>query len=265
MLAVLSPAKNLDLTPAPISVETTQPVLMDHAAQLMKTTRNLSQKKIRELMNLSADLGKLNYDRYRSFALPFTDDNAQPAAFMFNGDVYRGLDARSLGEDDMDWAQDHVAILSGLYGLLRPKDLMQPYRLEMGTRLSTRRGKTLYSFWGDVITRGLNETVADHDDKTLVNLASNEYFRSVKPKALAGQLVTCLFEDWKKSKNEGTVISFMAKQARGAMARFIIQQRIDRAAGLKDFAHARYEFRKDRSSGDTFVFSRKFIPVAQQN
>ena len=164
MLLVLSPAKSLDLTPGP-RVSVTQPALMDDTESLMKTTRNLSQKKIRELMSLSDALAKLNYDRFRSFELPFTEDNALPAAFAFDGEVYKGLDARSLRGEDLAWAQDHVAILSGLYGLLRPLDLMQAYRLEMGTKLSTRRGANLYAFWGDRITEELNARLASHEDR----------------------------------------------------------------------------------------------------
>ncbi len=264
MLAVLSPAKSLDLSPAPVRVPTTQPPLLDHAASLMKTTRNLTQTKIRELMNLSEELARLNHERYRSFSLPFTDDNAYPAAVTFNGEVYRGLDARTLGKQDLAWAQDHLAILSGLYGLLRPNDLMQPYRLEMGTKLATRRGKNLYAFWGTTITEALNAMLDDHDAKVLVNLASNEYFKSVKTKSLQGEVVTCVFEDWKTHKDEGKVISFMAKHARGLMARYIIQQRVDRPEGLRDFNLERYTFRKDRSQPGTLVFSRKFVPVAQK-
>lgn len=263
MLSVLSPAKALDTSPAPFALSTSQPVLMDHAASLMKTTRNLTQKKIRELMSLSTDLAKLNYDRYRAFELPFTDDNALPAIFTFNGEVYRGLSARTLKAGDVDWAQDHVAILSGLYGILRPKDLMQEYRLEMGTKLTTRRGKNLYAFWGEHITKTLDEWLEGHDDRTLVNLASGEYFKSVKTKKLTAPVVTCVFEDWKKHEDDGTVISFMAKHARGLMARYIIESRVDRAEGLKDFKSSRYAFRPDRSTEEKLVFSRKFVPVNQ--
>jgi cytoplasmic iron level regulating protein YaaA (DUF328/UPF0246 family) len=263
VLSVLSPAKSLEPAPPDAGVPSTQPALLDEAQSLMKTTRGLSQKKIRELMKLSADLAKLNYDRYRSFELPFTDDNALPAALTFNGDVYRGLDAGSLAPADLAWAQDHVAILSGLYGLLRPLDLIQPYRLEMGTRLKTRRGANLYAFWGDLIAKRIADVVAEHDDPTLVNLASNEYFKAVKRKALATPVVECVFEDYKEHADEGRVISFMAKQARGKMARFLTTERVDRASGLKDFAVERYRFDKKRSTAERLVFKRKFVPVGQ--
>ena len=261
MLAVLSPAKNLDLSPVDVDVTPTTPALMTDAESLMKTTRNLSQKKIRELMKLSADLAKLNYDRYRSFELPFTPDNALPASLVFAGDVYRGLDARSLAAADLEWAQDRVLILSGLYGVLRPLDLMQAYRLEMGTRLATRRGKNLYQFWGDRIRTVLDETLEGHADPTLVNLASNEYFKAAQAKQLDRRVVTCVFEDWKKDPNEGKVISFMAKLARGKMARYIITERLEKVEDLKSFKLERYRFDKKRSTEDRWIFKRKFIPV----
>ncbi len=261
MLAVLSPAKNLNTDPVALDVPTTQPALMKEATSLMRTARGLSQRKIRELMNISADLAKLNYERYRSFELPFSEDNALPSALMFNGDVYRGLSARTLSRDDLVWAQDHVAILSGMFGVLRPLDLLQPYRLEMGTRLKTRRGTNLYSFWGDHITKQLSQTLKNHQDPTLVNLASGEYFKSVKTKKLKTPVIECVFHDWKDKARTPNVISFMAKVARGAMARFIVEQRIDHVAGLKDFQVDRYRFQPKASSDTRFVFGRKFVPV----
>jgi cytoplasmic iron level regulating protein YaaA (DUF328/UPF0246 family) len=263
MLAVLSPAKNLDLSPSPLRVKTTQPALMKDAESLMRTTRGLSQKKIRELMKLSKELAKLNYDRYREFELPFSDDNAIPAALIFNGDVYRGLRAREFSAEDLAYAQEHLAILSGLYGLLRPLDLTQAYRLEMGTRLATRRGTNLYQFWGKRVAKELDVALEGHADDTLVNLASNEYFKVVGAKTFERPIVECVFEDWKKSPDEGKVISFMAKMARGSMARFMITQRVDRVAGLRDFKHDRYRFAKKASTSERLVFRRKFVPIAQ--
>lgn len=260
MLAVLSPAKSLNLDPVDVSVPATEPAMMKEAEMLMKTTRGLSQKKIRELMNLSADLAKLNYDRYRSFELPFDEGNALPAALTFDGDVYKGLDARSLSDEDLAWAQDHVAILSGMFGVLRPLDLVQPYRLEMGTKLPTRRGKNLYQFWGEGPAKYLRAQLEQHEDPTLVNLASNEYFKAVKPKALGLPIVECVFHDWKQGK-EPNVISFCAKRARGLMARFMIEERVDRVEGLKDFAVDRYAFQPKASSEDRLVFGRKFVPA----
>lgn len=262
MLAVLSPAKNLDLSPVSLEAPTTQPALMKDAESLMKTARGLTQTKIRELMGLSKDLAKLNYDRYRAFELPFTDDNALPAALMFNGDVYRGLRARELSDEELAWAQDHLAVLSGLYGVLRPLDLMQAYRLEMGTRLKTRRGKNLYQFWGTRVAERLDEMLADHADDTLVNLASNEYFKVVDTKAFQRPIVECVFEDWKNDPDEGKVISFMAKVARGSMARFLVTERVDRVEGLRDFAVDRYRFTPSASTDTRLVFRRKFIPAS---
>jgi len=261
MLAVLSPAKNLDLSPAELSLETTQPALMKDAEALMKTARGLSQTKIRDLMGLSKDLAKLNYDRYRAFELPFTDANALPAAVIFNGDVYRGLRAREFDEADFAYAQDHLAILSGLYGLLRPLDLTQAYRLEMGTRLKTRRGKNLYEFWGPRVAQELNAALEGHVDDSLVNLASNEYFKVVGARKFQRPVVECVFEDWKNSPDDGKVISFMAKVARGAMARYLVTQRVDRADGIKDFKVDRYRFVAKASSPTRLVFRRKFVPV----
>jgi len=261
MLAVLSPAKSLDESPPPLDVPVTQPVLMKDAQSLMRTSRGLSQKKLQELMSISPDLAKLNYHRFRSFDLPMTKDNALPSSMMFAGDVYRGLDARSLGRDDLEWAQDRVAILSGLYGILRPLDLVQPYRLEMGTRLKTRRGASLYQFWGDKIAERVDALVAGHEDPTLVNLASNEYFKSISKKKLKAPVVACRFEDWRDSAREPRVVSFLAKYARGAMARFVIEHRVDRVEGLKDFATDGYAFVPDRSSDDELVFGRVFTPA----
>lgn len=261
MLAVISPAKNLDLSPVEREIDTTKPELMTDAESLMKTARGLTQTKIRELMSLSASLAKLNYERYRAFELPFTDDNAQPAALVFNGDVYRGLRARELSSEDLDYAQQHLAILSGLYGVLRPLDLMQAYRLEMGTRLQTRRGKNLYDFWGDRVTKRLDAALEGHDDDTLVNLASGEYFKVVRPRDFARPIVECVFEDWKVNPDEGKVISFMAKVARGTMARYMITERVDRVEGLRDFRADRYRFAAKASTETRLVFRRKFIPA----
>jgi uncharacterized protein len=264
MLAVLSPAKSLDWSPSPATERGTEPAMMRDASSLMRTARGLSQKRIRELMDLSPDLAKLNYERYRSFELPFTSANALPASVAFNGDVYRGLDARTLSETQLEWAQDRVAILSGMFGLLRPLDLIQPYRLEMGTRLKTRRGNNLYAFWGDKIAKQLNQKLQDHDDGTLVNLASNEYFKAVAKKSLKVPVIECVFEDWKVHADEGTVIGFLAKYARGLMARHIVTEQIDRAEDLKHFNVDRYAFDALRSTATRWVFKREFVSVATQ-
>ncbi len=261
MLSLLSPAKKLDFSPAPTALKTSTPRLMDDTQALMKTTRRLTQTEIRELMKLSQPLAKLNYDRYRAFELPLTPANALPAALAYNGDVYRGLDARSLSAADLSWAQHHVWILSGLFGVLRPLDLIQAHRLEMGTKLATRRGKNLYEFWGDRVRTLIEAELAEHSDPTLVNLASNEYFKVVGARQLTHPVLTCVFEDWKTTPSEAKVISFLAKIARGQMARFIATGRVDRIEGLKDFAVDRYRFQAGRSTDTRWVFSRKFIPA----
>lgn len=263
MLAVLSPAKTLDLSPLQLRLPTTEPALMDDAAVLMRTTRGLTRKRIGELMNLSPELAKLNHERFQSFELPFRDDNAWPAALAFNGGVYRGLDARSLSNVELTWAQDRIAILSGLFGLLRPLDLIQPYRLEMGTRLKTRRGTNLYAFWGERITKVLRARLQGHADPTVVNLASNEYFKAVRDRALGLPVLECVFEDWKAHPEEGRVVGFLAKYARGLMARYIITERIERAEDLKHFDRERYRYQPARSTGTRYVFAREFVPVAQ--
>ncbi len=264
MLAVLSPAKSLDLTQPMVEVAPTQPALMKEAQSLMRTARGLTQTKLRKLMSLSPELAKLNYERYRSFELPFDEANALPAALMFDGEVYRGLSARTLTRADLEWSQDHLAILSGMFGLLRPLDLIQPYRLEMGTKLKTRRGSNLYAFWGHTIRKRLDVLLAEHDDPALVNLASNEYFKAARARDLKTPVIHCVFHDYKDEAKTPNVISFMAKHARGAMARFMIEQRVDRRAGLRDFTTGGYRYEPKRSSADTLVFGRKFVPIADR-
>jgi len=255
MLAVVSPAKALDFSPAPEGLPATQPVLFDQTLVLAKTTRRLTKPKVAALMHLSDKLAELNVDRFRAFAEEQGPENAKQAVLAFAGDTYRGLEAGTLSADDLAWAQDHLRMLSGLYGVLRPFDLIQPYRLEMGTRLATRRGESLYDFWGDRVTTAINEALAGHDDPTLVNLASIEYFSAVRPKKLAGPLVTPIFREERDGVEK--IISFSAKKARGMMARYIITQRLDRPEGMKDFTEEGYCFRPKASNERDWVFSRK--------
>ena len=254
MLVLLSPAKSLDETPPPAGVPYDQPQMLDQAEKLIVSARRMSRKKITELMEVSPKIAQLNWERYRAFSPPFTPENAKQAALLFAGDTYRGFDAPSLAADDLEYAQGHVAILSGLYGVLRPLDLMQPYRLEMGTALSTRRGRNLYRFWGDRITAQLNEMVATHADPTVLNCASNEYFSAVKPKLLAGPLVTCHFKEDRGGALK--VISFNAKRARGMMARWVAQRRVEDPSGVKAFDEAGYAFRADLSDDSNLTFVR---------
>jgi len=254
MIAVVSPAKKLDIAPVDLQLSLTQPPLLDQAEVLMKTTRRLKPKDLRSLMGISEKLADLNHGRFQAFHTPFTTDNAKPAALTFSGDVYQGLDAGTLSTQELEWAQDHVAILSGLYGVLRPLDLMQPYRLEMKTRLKTRRGKDLYAFWGQRITESINAQLSTHADQTLVNLASNEYFKAVRLEGLAGTVVTPVFKEIRDGGPK--VISFMAKRARGLMTRYMVQERLDHPEMLKAFQAEGYRFDPALSTETTWTFTR---------
>lgn len=253
MLAVVSPAKKL-ATPTRALTATT-PVLMDDVEQLAKVMRKKSPSALKALMGISENLAQLNYARYQTFETPFTPENAGHAALTFAGDTYMGLDAGSLTDADLDYAQRHLGILSGLYGLLRPLDLMQPYRLEMGTKLETRRGPTLYKFWGDRITKRINALTEGHADRTVINLASKEYFSAVIPQKLAGGIITPAFKELRNGKAK--MISFMAKKARGSMARYMVQHRVEAPEGLMAFDTGGYGFRPDLSTETEWVFLRE--------
>lgn len=255
MLFVLSPAKRLDFAEAPTDLPATRHRFEDDVRSLSVTARRQTQAELRRLMGISDDLARLNQQRFKAFD-PASDQGLQ-AVLAFAGDVYQGLDARSLSGADLDWAQDRLRILSGLYGLLRPLDRIQPYRLEMGTRLKTRRGASLYDFWGDRISKALNADAEGHADPTLINLASQEYFGAVDARALKIPVVTCHFrEGARDGGGETRIVSFFAKKARGAMARFSVENRIDRADGLKDFAVDGYTFDKAGSTDSDWIFTR---------
>lgn len=255
MLVVISPAKNLDYdTPATTDLFT-QPEMLDDSQTLIEHCRKLSPAKIGSLMKISDKLAGLNADRYASWHTPFDSENAKQALLAFNGDVYTGLDAASFDQQDLDYAQNHLRILSGLYGVLKPLDLMQAYRLEMGTKLDTGKAKNLYEFWGERISHKLNESIAAQGDNVLVNLASNEYFKAVKPKSLDAEIFTPVFQDCKNGQYK--VISFFAKKARGMMARYIIQNRLTDISQLKDFDTAGYQFSEAKSRGNELVFTRE--------
>jgi cytoplasmic iron level regulating protein YaaA (DUF328/UPF0246 family) len=252
MLIVLSPAKALDFTAPQAAAPLTAPQLAKDTAELAQVTRKLTVADLRRLMSLSDNLAKLNRERFQAFD-PEADEGLQ-AVFAFNGDVYTGLRARELDKKSLAWAQEHVRILSGLYGVLRPLDAMQPYRLEMGTRLKTKRGASLYDFWGDRISKALNEAAMGHKDKTLVNCASGEYFGAVDRKALKLPVLSCRFLEEKDG--EARIISFFAKKARGMLARYAVDNRIERAADLKAFDVAGYSFAPGLSNDDEFTFIR---------
>ncbi|MDB6444570.1 hypothetical protein SAMN03159507_03877 [Pseudomonas sp. NFACC32-1] len=258
MLMVISPAKTLDYETPPATARFTQPQYLDHSQELIEQLRELSPAQISELMHVSDKIGGLNAARFGSWTPAFTPDNARQALLAFKGDVYTGLDAQSFSEADFDHAQRHLRMLSGLYGLLRPLDLMQPYRLEMGTKLANARGKDLYAFWGTRISEWLNEALADQGDDVLLNLASNEYFSAVKRSALKARVIDTEFKDLKNGQYK--IISFYAKKARGLMSRFVIQERINDPHLLKQFDVQGYRFSAQQSSSQKLVFLRDHAP-----
>lgn len=260
MLIVLSPAKALDFSAPPVSAPLTTPQLGGETAELSKVTKKLRAADLKRLMSLSDSLAQLNRERFQAFD-PASEEGLQ-AAFAFNGDVYAGLQARTLDKKGLAWAQDHVRILSGLYGLLRPLDAIQPYRLEMGTRLKTKRGQNLYDFWGGRIAEALNADAMGHKDKTLVNCASGEYFGAVDRAALTLPVLSCRFLEEKDG--EARIISFYAKRARGMLARWAIDNRLDRRETLKDFDAAGYRFVAELSSESEYTFARPQPPPPAQ-
>lgn len=257
MLTVLSPAKTLDFESPSPSKRHTQPAMLDASELLIDVLSTKSPDDLQQLMGISPQLAELNVERIHKWERPFTAKNAKAALFAFKGDVYVGLDAPSLAESDLAFAQDHLRILSGLYGVLRPLDLMQAYRLEMGTALQHPGGDNLYQFWGTQITDNINSAVAKSGSAILLNLASNEYFKAVKKKDLAAELVTPAFRDWKNGQYK--MISFFAKKARGLMAAWVIKERINDAAGLTEFALDGYRFNPELSQPQEPVFTRKAV------
>ncbi len=251
---LLSPAKALDYETPPHIKTHTQPLFVPQASELIDVLREKSPQQIAELMDLSDQLSGLNVARYQAWRPKFTAQNAKQAVLAFDGDVYGGLDAKTLGEAELDWLQQHLCILSGLYGVLRPLDWMQPYRLEMGTRLVTHKGKNLYQFWGRQIAQYLNERAQADKTPVVINLASEEYFKVVDRKALLPRVVTCAFEERKGDQYK--VVSFFAKRARGLMVRHAVQHRITRVEQLKDFAQEGYRFAPAASEPDHLVFRR---------
>lgn len=255
MLLVVSPAKTLDYdTPANTSTFS-QPDFLEESELLIQELRQLSPADIGRLMSISDKLAQLNAARFEAWERPFSPENAKQSVLAFKGDVYTGLDAESLSDEQLAFAQQHLRILSGLYGLLRPLDLMQAYRLEMGTRFANQRGKDLYQFWGDRITNKLNKEMDALGSDVLVNLASNEYFKSVNTRKIKGYIVTPVFKDWKGDKYK--IISFYAKKARGLMCRYIIDNNITSVENLKEFDYEGYDFNQAMSAENEWVFTRK--------
>lgn len=257
MLAIISPAKTLDFTTPSHTTKFTLPELLSESTALIEVCRTLSPADLASLMHISDKLAGLNAARFAQWQLPFMPDNAKQAILAFKGDVYTGLQAEDFNDTDLDFAQQHLAILSGLYGLLRPLDLMQAYRLEMGTKLANPRGKNLYEFWGDIITQHLNQLLQQQGDALLINLASDEYFSAVNPAKIQGKIIKPVFLDYKNGKYK--IISFYAKKARGLMSRYIIKNQITNLSDLKNFDIDGYYYDAEFSSENEYVFKREEI------
>ena len=254
MLAVISPAKTLDYESRCPAHDPSQPEFLDEAGEIIGVLKKKTRPQLGDLMSISEKLADLNFQRYKDWSRPFSEDNARAALLAFKGDVYTGFDVENYGKRDFNFAQKHLRILSGLYGLLRPLDLMQPYRLEMGTKLKTKRGGDLYAFWDEKITHAVNRVVADSKGKALINLASNEYFKSIRPKLLECDVITPSFKDLKNGKYK--IISFFAKKARGMMCDHMILNRLTKPEELKSFDRAGYRYNEALSKGNTWVFTR---------
>lgn len=252
MLALLSPAKTLDFDPLERPPKCTQPALLERSQALIEVSRKLTTDDLMQLMGISKQLATLNVRRFKEFSTPFTLDNAKPAIYAFRGDTYVGFDVDTLDAKAVAFAQEHVRILSGLYGLLRPLDLIQPYRLEMGIKLKSKLGKDLYGFWGEDITHAVNESLGPSD--LVINLASNEYIKAVKRDALKGRFVDCIFKEVRGGS--ARVVGLSAKRARGMMARFICTERASKLDDLKQFSAAGYVFQPKHSSAHALEFHR---------
>ncbi len=255
MLIVISPAKSLDFKTPPVIPDFTVPEFLNESEKLIGRLKTFSPKKLSDLMSISADLGELNFKRFQEWHLPFTPENAKQAILAFSGDVYQGLNATTLSEKNLELTQSKLRILSGLYGVLKPLDLMQPYRLEMGTKLKYYKSKDLYSFWNPLITTKINEAVSESGNNILVNLASNEYFKSIDKKKLKAEIVTPDFKEFKNG--EYKMISFFAKRARGLMSRFIIENNISDPSDLLAFDVEGYAYNSRLSKPENPVFTRE--------
>jgi cytoplasmic iron level regulating protein YaaA (DUF328/UPF0246 family) len=258
MLITLSPSKGQDFETPALSKTYSKPQALKDSELLIKELRKIRRQDIQQLMSVSENIAKLNTDRYKSFKTPFTPKNAKQAIFAFKGDVYSGIDIEEYSEADLDYAQDHLRILSGLYGCLRPLDLIQPYRLEMKTKLHNVRGENLYQFWGDRITGELNKALEKQKQPVLVNLASNEYFKSVRPKQLKGRLLNINFKETRDGKTR--VVAIFAKRARGMMTDYILRNRIEKPEDIKKFRQGGYRFRKELSDDKQWTFERPQPP-----
>lgn len=255
MFSLLSPAKSLDFTSPATNQLASQPIFQAEAQELVEQLRLLAPQDLSQLMKISDQLASLNAARFQEWHLPFTPENAKAAVLAFTGDVYTGLDATSLDTAALEFGQQHLGLLSGLYGLLKPMDLIQAYRLEMGTKFANRRGQDLYTFWRPLLAPAIKQHLDEHAKPVVINLASQEYFKAVDTKVLNRRVITPVFKDWKGTNFK--IISFYAKKARGLMARFILENKIDTPKDLQAFTSAGYKFNSAMSSEDTWVFLRK--------
>ncbi|NQU56344.1 MAG: peroxide stress protein YaaA [Rhodospirillales bacterium] len=255
MLALVSPAKKLDFAELAAPMTHSQPDFLERSQVLVDWAKKLSRAELSRLMKLSEKLTELNFQRFKAFAPPFTTANAKQAVLAFSGDTYIGFDAASVSEDDLVYAQDHLRILSGLYGLLRPLDLVQPYRLEMGSRLKNPQGSDLYDFWGDDLADAIDEIVCGHKEPVVINLASNEYFKAAKPKHMKTRVITPVFKEVKNG--EAKVLGLFAKRARGMMARYMVTNRVEKSEKLKKFNDGGYAYQDHLSDKDNWIYMRQ--------
>lgn len=255
MLALVSPAKKLDFNELAAPITHSQPQFLERSQVLVESARKLSRAELGRLMKLSDKLSELNFQRFKAFAPPFTTANAKQAVLAFSGDTYIGLEPATLSEADLVYAQDHLRILSGLYGLLKPLDLVQPYRLEMGSRLRNPEGSDLYDFWGNELADAIDGAVSDHKEPVVINLASNEYFKAARPKYMKTRVITPVFKEVKDG--QAKVLGLFAKRARGMMARYMVGGRIEKSEKLKKFKDGGYAFQDHLSDNDTWVFTRQ--------
>ena len=254
MLMIISPAKTLDFE-TPVTTESYSiPDYLENSAELVEIMKKKSLQDLVNMMQVSQKIAELNVERFKSWKLPFSPDNSRQALLAFKGDVYTGLDTATLSEEDFDYAQSHLRILSGLYGVLKPLDLIQPYRLEMGTKFENAKGKNLYDFWSNQVTSNLNKNIKKHENKTIINCSSNEYFNVIDQKNLEGNILNTVFKEYRDG--ELKFISFNAKKARGLLAKFVINNKITRNKDLKDFDLENYKFDSSLSDDSTFVFTR---------
>jgi uncharacterized protein len=254
MLAIVSPAKKLKFETRDPAIASSDPDFSKETNQLISVARKLTRADLRQMMKISDNLADLNYQRFQSFSKTPSENETKQAVMAFAGDTYTGLDANTLDKKDMSFAQDHLRILSGLYGLLKPLDEIQPYRLEMGRKLKTKKGETLYAFWGDTIANAIDQQLEGHKHPVVINLASNEYFKAAETKALQARVINMIFKE--KKDDQYKIIGLFAKRARGAMARYMIKNRIEDPQKLKKFAEDGYKHQPSMSEGDNWVFTR---------